>query len=107
MAMSITNDNFEKEVLQSDKPVLIDFYADWCGPCKMVAPIIEELAVEKADQIKICKLNVDQAPDIARKYSVISIPSLVFIKDGEYVSKLIGAKPKAEIEEEIALFLSK
>lgn len=105
MALMITNENYEQEVLKSEKPVMIDFYADWCGPCKIVSPIIEELAVEKAEQIKICKLNVDQAPEIARKYSVISIPSLVFIKNGEYVSKLIGAKPKAEIEKEIALFL--
>lgn len=105
MALMITDDNFEKEVIQSDKPVLIDFYADWCGPCKMVGPIIEELATEREKQIKICKVNVDHAPEIARKYSVISIPSLVFIKNGEYVSKLIGAKPKSEIEEEIELFL--
>ncbi len=101
----ITGENFEKEVLNSDKPVLIDFYADWCGPCKMIGPIIEELAAQRAEHIKICKSDVDRAPEIARKYSVLSIPSLVFIKNGEYVSKLIGAKPKEEIEKEIDLFL--
>ena len=97
----ITDSNFEEKVLKNTKPVMIDFYADWCGPCKMISPIVEEIADEMKDKIDIFKVNIDNSPELARKYSVMSIPSLVFIKDGEYVSKLVGARPKAEIIEAI------
>ena len=97
----ITDSNFEEKVLKNTKPVMIDFYADWCGPCKMISPIVEEIADEMKDKIDIFKVNIDNSPELARKDSVMSIPSLVFIKDGEYVSKLVGARPKAEIVEAI------
>lgn len=105
MVTQLTINNFEQEVLQSDKPVMVDFYADWCGPCKMIAPVVDEIATGMAATLKVCKINIDQAPDIARKYSVMSIPTLVFIKNREYVSKIIGAKPKNEIVAEIMKIL--
>lgn len=95
-AMHITSDNFDKEVLQSDKPVLIDFWAAWCGPCQMLGPTIEELANEVTDT-KICKVNVDEEQDLAVKYGVMSIPTLVLVKDGKPVSTSVGVKSKSDI----------
>ena len=94
--LHITKDTFEAEVLKSDKPVLLDFFAVWCGPCKMIAPILDEIAEERED-IKVCKINVDEEPELAAKYQVMSIPTLVVIKDGEIVNQSLGAKPKAQI----------
>lgn len=94
----LTNENFENEVLNSDKPVLIDFWASWCGPCMMLAPVIEELG-EEVTEAKICKVDVDRYPSLAEKYNVMSIPTLVLIKNGNEVAKSIGVKPKAEILE--------
>lgn len=94
----ITSENFEAEVLQSDKPVLLDFFATWCGPCKMVAPIIDEIAEERQD-IKVCKLDVDQASDIAIRYKVASIPTLMVFVNGEVVNQALGAMPKNKILE--------
>ena len=94
----ITKENFEVEVLKSDKPVLVDFYAVWCGPCKMIAPILEEIAAERED-IRVCKINVDEEPELAAKYQVVSIPSLFVIKDGQVTNQSLGAKPKAQILE--------
>lgn len=88
--------SFDAEVLQSEKPVLVDFYADWCGPCKMVAPIVEELANE-SDAYKVCKINVDDSPALAAKYRVMSIPTLIVFKGGEPTQTLVGARGKAEI----------
>ena len=97
MIVNITNENFENEVLNSDKKILIDFFAVWCGPCKMVAPIVEEIA-EENPEIKVCKVNVDDAPDLAAKFGVMSIPTLVVVKDRTIVAEKIGYAPKSEIE---------
>ena len=94
--LHINKDNFHKEVLNSDKPVLLDFFASWCGPCRMVSPILDEIAEERED-IKVCKVNVDEEPELAAKYQVMSIPTLMVIKDGQIVNQSLGAKPKAQI----------
>ena len=94
----ITNDNFKTEVLQSEMSVLVDFYADWCGPCKMLAPIVDEIAQEN-DDIKVAKVNVDENPNIALDYKVMSIPTLVVIKGGKEVSRSVGVVDKKEILE--------
>ena len=92
----LTNENFESEVLQTNQPVLIDFFADWCGPCKMVSPIIEEIASE-TDGKKVCKVNVDEQPALAERFGVMSIPTLVVLKDGKVINKSVGAKSKKAI----------
>ena len=94
--LHITKDNFEAEVLKSDKPVLLDFSATWCGPCRMVAPILEEIAAEN-DHIKVGKIDVDEDPDLARQFQVTSIPLLVVIVDGKVVDQALGARPKDAI----------
>lgn len=102
MELKFTSDNFEAEVLKSDVPVLVDFYADWCVPCKQMAPIIEALAVEYGPKMKIGKLDVDESSDIALKYGIMSIPTLVLFKDGEVFRKEIGVKTKKTMEAVIA-----
>ncbi len=94
--IKISNENFSAEVLASDKPVLLDFYADWCGPCRMVGPIVEEIANERAD-IKVGKINVDEEGALAEKFGISSIPALIVIKDGKIVNQSVGARPKAQI----------
>lgn len=94
--LQITKENFEKEVMQSEKPVLIDFYADWCGPCKMLSPIVQELSEERAD-IKVVKVNVDEQNELAGRFGVMSIPTLVVMKNGEVTNTGVGYRPKAEI----------
>ncbi len=101
MAFQFTDVNFQKEALESELPVLVDFYADWCGPCKMVAPIVAELAEEYAGVYKIGKLNIDNEPETAEKYRVMSIPTLMIIKNGEVADKIVGAVPKAAIKEKL------
>ena len=90
---TITNENFEELVLQSDKPVLVDFWAPWCGPCRMVSPIVDEIAGER-DDIVVGKVNVDEQPELAMKFSVMSIPTLLVFKGGELANKAVGARPK-------------
>ena len=95
----ITAANFENEVMHSEKPILIDFYADWCGPCQMLAPVVHEIAKENAGVIKVGKINVDEQMELARKFRVFSIPTLVLFKEGKAVSSLVGFQGKEEIEE--------
>ncbi len=94
--IKITSENFESMVLSSEKPVLLDFYADWCGPCKMVSPIVNEIATEHPEFL-VGKINVDEAPDLATKFKIVSIPALFALKDGQIVNQIIGAVPKSEI----------
>jgi thioredoxin 1 len=95
--VTITDDTFDQEVLQSDKPVIVDFWATWCGPCKMIAPILEELASEMSDRLKVAKLDVDANNRTAGKYNIMSIPSLLFFKNGQVVDQIVGAVPKAQL----------
>lgn len=94
--MHINKDNFHKEVLSSEKPVLLDFFASWCGPCRMVGPILDEIAEERED-IKVCKVDIDEQPELASRYRVMSVPTLMVLKDGNIVEQSIGAKPKHQI----------
>lgn len=95
-AINIDRSNFSQEVLQSDKPVLLDFWAAWCGPCRRVSPIIEEIASERAD-IKVCKINVDEQPELASQFRIMSIPTLMVVEDGKVVNEVRGAVPKHQI----------
>jgi len=95
-AININKNNFQEEVMNSDKPVLLDFWAPWCGPCRMVVPIVEEIAEERSD-IKVCKVNVDEEVELASQFRVMSIPTLVVMKDGKIVNQAMGARPKSSI----------
>lgn len=98
MEYRFTKASFEKEVLESKEPVLIDFYADWCGPCKMMAPVIEKLAEKYDGKAKVGKVNTDDEPELAQMFQVMSIPNMVIIKDGQVVDRIIGAVPQKELE---------
>ena len=95
-AIQVNKDNFQEVVLNSDKPVLVDFWASWCGPCRMVAPVLEEIANERSD-VKVCKINVDEEPEMAGRYNVMSIPTLLVVKEGQVVNQAVGARPKSQI----------
>ena len=105
-SISTLNDStFDEEIKGSDEPVLVDFWAEWCGPCKMIAPILEEIAQEQAGKLRIAKLNVDESLEIARRFEVMSIPTLILFKDGEPQLRMIGAKGKGQLLQEIEAFL--
>lgn len=95
-AMNIHKNNFQQEVLNSEETVLLDFWASWCGPCRMVSPILDQIAHERPD-VKICKINVDEEPELASQYQIMSIPTLMVVKDGQITNKATGARPKAQI----------
>ena len=102
---AVTDETFETDVLQSPKTVLVDYWAEWCGPCKMIAPILEEIAAEQGDKLTVAKLNVDDHPELARRYDVMSIPTLLVFSGGELRKRLIGAKGKGQLLEELNEFL--
>lgn len=94
--ININNNNFQDEVMHSEKLVLLDFWASWCGPCRMVSPIVDEITAERSD-IKVCKINVDEQPELAARFGVMSIPTLVVMKNGKVINQAVGARPKAQI----------
>jgi len=98
MEIKVTDANFKQEVLESNIPVLVDFWAEWCGPCTMIAPVVEEISKEYQAKLKVCKLNVDEAPDTSSEYDVMSIPTLAIFKNGNVVDKVVGAIPKSDLE---------
>lgn len=101
MAIEVTDSNFEELILKSDKPALIDFWAEWCGPCRMIGPLVEELSTEYADKAVIAKLNVDENPEVCSKYGIRNIPTILFFKGGEVVDKQVGAVPKNTLAQKI------
>jgi len=103
--VTLSDATFDEHVKSSDVPVLVDFWAEWCGPCKMISPVLEEIAEEQAGKIQIVKLNIDDNLEVTRRFDVMSIPTLILFKDGEPEVRLIGAKPKGQLLQEIAAYL--
>ena len=104
--VTVTDDSFNTDVLQSDKPVVVDFWATWCGPCKMVAPVLDEIAGENADKLTVAKLDIDANPETARNFQVMSIPTMIVFQDGKPVKQIVGAKPKAALLSDLADYLA-
>jgi thioredoxin 1 len=103
MALDVKEDTFEQEVLQSDKAVLVDFWAEWCGPCHAVSPILERIAEERQDELKLVKINIDEEQSLATRFGVQSIPTMILFKDGEPAAAAIGAQPKGRLEQALGL----
>lgn len=105
-AKAVTDETFQSDVLEHDKPIMVDFWAEWCGPCRAVSPILDKIAEENADKLDIVKLNVDDNPGTAMKYGITSIPAMYVFEKGEVVKRVIGAKPKPALEADLAEFLA-
>lgn len=101
----VTDETFDTEVLQNSKPVIVDYWAEWCGPCRMVAPVLEEIANEHGDKIDVVKLNIDDNPGVTQRYQIMAIPTMSVFKGGEVVKQIVGAKPKAAMLRELAEFI--
>ena len=104
--VTVTDESFARDVLGSEKPVLVDFWATWCGPCRMVAPVLDEIAAEHAEKLTIAKLDVDANPATARNYQVLSIPTMIVFKDGKAVKQIVGARPKSALLDDLADYLA-
>ena len=103
MSTAVTENTFEQEVLQSDKPVIVDFWAEWCGPCHAVAPVLDKIAEERADEVKLVKINIDEEQGLANRFGVQSIPTMILFKNGEPAAAAIGAQPKTRLEQALGL----
>ena len=103
MTNAVTTSSFTTEVLESERPVIVDFWADWCGPCHMVAPVLDQIAEERSDELRVVKVNIDEEPELAQRYGVMSIPAIVLFKDGRPAAAAIGAQPKSMLEKALGL----